>query len=135
MNTCAKSSFFVKQVKLICASILMLGASAVYAEPAAEAAAVIDDFLCNTRISDGNGGYLYFSTTEESHKVITDKGVRILTCHFDHTYELPNAIGAQGFLCGISSDSGLMVTSNSKLIVAPGGRATLLCKINGNSYY
>jgi hypothetical protein len=130
MKTCAKSSFFVKQVKLICASILMLGASAVYAEPAA----VIDDFFCQTELSDGNGGSLYFSTTNESHKVITDKGVRILTCHFDHTYVLTDAIGAQGFLCGISSDSGLKLTSNSKLLVAPGGRATLLCKINGDSY-
>jgi hypothetical protein len=122
MRKCTKSFVIVKQVKLICASILLLGASFAFADPAA----VIDDFSCSYRISDENGGWIYFSTTDQSHKVITDSGVRILTCHFDHDLDLPYAIGYQGFVCGISGK----LTSDSKFLATPGGQATLVCKFN-----
>ena len=131
MNTRTKSFAIVNQVKLLCASILILGASAAYSNPAA----VIDEFNCVSFFPDGNGGLDYtflISTTTEAHKVITDKGVNILSCHFDHEEDLPYAIGAQGFLCGIKVGEVLLVTSDSKMLAAPGGRATLVCKINGD---
>ena len=132
MNTRTKSFAIVNQVKLLCASILILGASAAYSNPAA----VIDEFKCSSFFPDGNGGLDYsflISTTTEAHKVITDKGVNILSCHFDHEEDLPYARGAQGFVCGIRNGEGfLLLTTDSKMLAAPGGRATLVCKINGD---
>ena len=125
MKKVTKSFVIVKQVKLICASILLLGASVAFAD----SAAVIDDFLCDIRVYDENGGYITFSTTDQSHKVITDSGVRILTCHFDHDLDLPYAIGDQEFLCGIKVDEVVELTSDSKFLATPGGQATLVCKI------
>ena len=124
MKTRTTTFAITKQVRLFCASILLLGASAVCADPAA----VIDDFGCGAWIPDYDGSHLGWVTTTESHKVITDKGVRILTCHFDHEFDLAYATGDQGFLCGISG----IPTSKSKMIATPGGKATLVCKINGN---
>lgn len=128
MKTCTKSFVIVKQIRLLCVSILMLGASVVYADPAA----IIDDFGCGTFVLDENGDTLgWVSTDTESHKVITGSGVAILTCHFDHAFDLPYATGSQGFLCGISTSSGVVVTSDTKNLATPGGRVTLVCKFNG----
>lgn len=134
MKTCTKPFAIVKQVRCLCASILILGASAVYANPAT----VIDEFTCGAYFPNETGGLtdIVLYTTTQRHKVITDKGVNVLSCHFDHDEELTFAIGAQGFLCGITDGSGIMlVTRNSMMLAAPGGRATLVCKINGDEIH
>ena len=123
MNTCTGSSAFPKQIKLLFASAFVFGASVVYADPAT----VIDGISCQTFFP---GAGVVFTPTE-GHKVITDKGVTVLTCHFDHTFDLEYAIGEQGFPCFISTPSGLIVTTDSQNIAAPGGSATLVCKVNG----
>jgi hypothetical protein len=123
MNTCTKSYTIAKQIKLLSASIFMLGASVAYADPAT----IIDGFFCQT-LFPGVGPV---TTVTEGHKVITDKGITVLTCHFDHPYDLDYAIGEQGFPCWISTPSGLIVTTDSQNIAAPGGRAALVCKVNG----
>ena len=123
----------MKRVKFICASVLMLVASAVYADPAA----VIDGDECRASIPDEIGGLFpgtVFAT--DSHKVITGKGVVILTCHFDHDKVLEQATAAQGFLCGISLEGEpYALTNDSKMFAAPGGKATMVCKINGDSIF
>jgi hypothetical protein len=97
----------------------------------AEPAVVVDDFGCggfvpNPDTEDGFPPLAFLSTTE-SHAVLTKSGVNILTCHFDHLVDLPYATGARGFLCGTVFG----VTDDTKMIATPGGKATLVCKING----
>ena len=110
--------------------MLVLFSASVYAE----SAAVIDDFECMGFVPDGAGGSLGNIYTTDSNKVLTKKGVRILTCHFDHRFQLQQATGAQGFLCGIFLEDGTEeLTSDTKLLATPGGRALLECRINGKS--
>jgi hypothetical protein len=90
----------------------------------ADPAAVIDEFGCGGFVPDDGTGLF----TTESHSVTTNSGVTILTCHFDHAVVLPHATGATGFLCGTF----LGVTDDTKMFASPGGRAILVCKINGD---
>ena len=115
----------MKLIKLFCVSTLMLFASAAFADPAA----VFDDFGCSGFVPDGAGGSLGGLFSVETHAVVTDKGVTILTCHFDHDILLEQANGARGFLCGTH----LGITEDTKMLATPGGRALLVCKINGGS--
>jgi len=110
-------------IKLLSVPVLMLVASAAFADPAA----VADDFGCVGFVPDGAGGSLGGLVTTESHSVVTGKGVTSVTCHFDHDVPLEQAYGAKGFLCGTYAG----VTSNTKMLATPGGRAVLICKING----
>ena len=119
-------------VCLIPVAILIFGTLASTAH--AERAVVIDDFGCSGFIPNGDsetglpalGGVF---TDTESHVVKTKSGVNILTCHFDHEIELAHATAGRGFLC--STVFG--VTDDTKMIATPGGRATLVCKINGKN--
>jgi hypothetical protein len=107
---------FSAGIVLICAG---LGCQVAQADPAV----VIDEFGCTGFVPD-NGTSLF---TTESHAVLTRSGVNILTCHFNHAVVLPHATGAQGFLCGTVFG----LTSDTKMLATPGGKATLVCKING----
>lgn len=118
----------MKFVTLFCVSVFLLATSTVYADPAV----VIDEFGCAAYVPDS--APLVLLTTNESHKVITSKDTRIITCHFNHELELTHAISDRGFVCGIKNEEGedLLLTEDSMMLVAPGGRATLVCKVQGN---
>lgn len=109
-------------IKLLGASVLMLVASAAFADPAA----VINDFDCGGFVPDETGASLGPVSTTQTHSVVTGSGVTSLTCHFDHEFDLPQAYGAQGFVCGTF----LGVTTDSMMLAAPGGKAVLVCKIH-----
>ena len=115
---------FLVGVFVICAG---LGSQDVQAEPAV----VVDDFGCGGFVpnSDTPSGFpaLAFLFTTESHANLTKSGVTILTCHFDHVVDLPHATGARGFLCGTV----FKLTTDTQMIATPGGKATLVCKVNG----
>ena len=117
-----------KSINLLGASVLMLAASTAIADPAA----VITEFGCNGFVPDENGGSMGGITTTKSHNVETGSGVVKLTCQFEHDFDLPQAYGAQGFPCGVPVDGGeegLEVTNDTMMLAAPGGQATLVCKI------
>jgi len=112
-------------IKLLNVPVLMLVASAAFADPAA----VADDFGCVGFVPDGAGGSLGGLDTNETHSVVTNNGVTSVTCHFDHDVDLPQAYGSQGFLCGTFAG----VTDDTKMLATPGGKAILVCKINGGT--
>ncbi len=111
-------------VVLVCGG---LGSQEVQAEPAV----VVDDFGCGVFVpnADTETGFPALANlfTTESHAVLTKSGVNILTCHFDHAVDLPHATAARGFLCGTF----LGLTDDTKMFASPGGKAILVCKING----
>lgn len=115
----------MKFTKLFCASLLTFSASSALADPAA----VIDDFSCIGFVPETDPQVFLVST--ESHKVITSKDSRLLSCHFDHDVELANPVAATGFLCGVflADGSDKVLTSDTKMLAAPGGRAMLTCKV------
>ena len=112
-------------IKFLSVPVLLLAASTAFAEPAT----VINDFGCGGFVPDVDGVTEDFISTTETHSVVTDKGVTILTCHFDHDIDLPMAYGATGFLCGTF----LGLTDDSKMLATPGGKAIMVCKINGGT--
>ena len=112
-------------VVLVCGG---LGSQDVQAEPAV----VIDDFGCggfvpNADTPTGLPALANLITFEQTHSVTTKSGVTILTCHFDHAVDLPHATAGRGFLCGTS----LGLTDDTQMFASPGGKAILVCKING----
>jgi hypothetical protein len=111
--------------KLLSVPVLMLVASAAFADPAA----VADDFGCFGFVPDGAGGSLGGLYTTETHSVVTHKGVTSVTCRFDHNFDLPQAYGTNGFVCGTFAG----VTNDTMMLATPGGKAILKCKINGGS--
>ena len=112
-------------IKLLSVPVLMLVASASFADPAA----VINDFSCTGFIPNEAGGSLGVVFTTATHSVVTDNGVTSLTCRFDHDFELPQAYGAKGFVCGTFAGT----TDDSMMLATPGGKAILKCKINGGT--
>ena len=96
-------------------------------------AVVVDDFGCGGFVPNGNTatGFpaLAFLGTTESHAVLTSSGNQILTCHFDHNVDLQSATQGRGFTCGTVFG----VTTNTRMVATPGGKATLVCKINGSN--
>jgi hypothetical protein len=112
-------------IKLLGASVLMLAASTAFADPAA----VINDFGCSGFVPDENGDVLEWITTEKSHSVETGSGISKMTCHFDHGVDLPQAYGAQGFVCGVFVDGIVTATTDSMMLATPGGQAVLVCKL------
>ena len=114
---------FLAGMVLICGGV---GSQVVQAEPAV----VVDEFGCGGFVpGDTPTGFpaLAFLFTTESRALLTKSGVSILTCHFDHAVVLPHATGSQGFLCGTVFG----LTNDTKMLATPGGKATLVCKING----
>ena len=111
----------MKRILKGCISVFALCSTMAMADPAA----VFDEFQCEGFIPDIDGNSLGPVFTTDSHKVITDKGVAKLSCHFDHDIELPYATGAQGFVCGISG----ILTTDTMMLATPGGQATLVCQI------
>ena len=110
-----------KSINLLGASILMLAASTAFADPAA----VITDFGCFGFVPDESGGNMGSLHTTKSHSVETGNGIVKMTCQFDHDFDLPQANGAQGFVCGMP---GGVATNDTMMLAAPGGQATLVCK-------
>ena len=108
---------------LLCVVPFMFGASLTHADPAA----VIDDFGCVGFVPDGGDGSLGTLVTEESHAVVTGSGVSIVTCQFDHDIPIDQAYGAKGFICGTFDG----LTTDTMMLATPGGKAVLVCKING----
>ena len=119
-------------VAVIAASLFFTGAlgSRAYAQDGP--AVVINDFGCSGFVPNGSTptGFpdLAWLFTTESHAVRSASGNQILTCHFDHQVDLDKATQGEGFLC--STAFGLTV--NTHMVATPGGKATLICKVNGS---
>lgn len=96
------------------------------------AAVVIDDSGCGGFVptADGGIGALIF-TPDGAHAVRTSSGNQILTCQFDipEGSEPATATMASGFLCGTYFG----LTTDTKMVASPGGKATLICKLNPSS--
>lgn len=94
------------------------------------AAAVIRDEGCTGFIptADGLPGPL-ITTTKGHHRVVTSSGVAMLSCHFDipRSEAPPRPRTAQGFKCRVDG----VWTNKTTMLVSPGGRGLLVCKING----
>ena len=94
------------------------------------AAEIVSGAECGGFVPDGNGGMASTLTTEKGHhRVVTKSGNIILSCQFDipDGQEPSQAISAQGFDC--TADGQL--TTDSKMLATPGGRAILVCKVKG----
>ncbi|MDQ3647525.1 MAG: hypothetical protein M3433_02870 [Actinomycetota bacterium] len=67
--------------------------------------------------------------TRESHATKTPSGNSVVVCHFDVPEGLaPNkAIVNEGFICNTPAGR----ANRSRVVVTPGGRATLTCHTNG----
>ena len=76
--------------------------------------------------SDGDMGP-WITTEKGHHRVITQAGVKILSCQFDIPEELvpSTTTSASGFECGVNGSS----TTDSQMLATPGGRAILICKV------
>ena len=114
----------MKRILLGCILVLIACSNVAFAEPAM----VFDSFGCVAAVPNEQGGFNPWNEvfTTESHKVITDKGVSKLTCHFDHDEMLLSARGERDFLCYISGE----IADESRLVATPGGKLTMVCKIN-----
>jgi hypothetical protein len=54
---------------------------------------------------------------------------------FNHDLDLEHAVGAKGFVCGISfPGSATLTTDDTLMFAAPGGRAVLMCKVKGDNW-
>ena len=80
--------------------------------------------------SDGGIGPL-ITTTKGAHRVVTSSGVGILSCQFKvpRSEAPPRLRTARGFTCTVDG----VPTNDTKMLLNPGGRALLVCKINGLS--
>lgn len=122
---------YLNKIIPVIGMVLILGGfniQAVQAEPAM----VIDDFGCGGFVPNGDteNGFpaLGFVSTTESHAVKSSSGNQILTCHFNHNVALEKATAGRGFLCGTAFG----ITDDTQMIATPGGKATLVCKVNGS---
>lgn len=127
MKMSVKSFVLVKQIKLLCASMLMLGASAVYADPAIFA----DTESCGFLDGNGNG----FSTTDiivvNANNIGDGVGNINLKCH---ATEVPNDTGdtvkydfySTGARC--FNIFFAVTTEDWKAVIDPEGNAVLSCK-------
>lgn len=94
------------------------------------AAAVIRDEGCTGFIPTADGGVGPLITTVKGHhRVVTSSGVAILSCHFDipRSEAPPRPRTAQEFNCRVDG----VWTRKTTMLVTPGGRGLLVCKING----
>jgi len=94
------------------------------------AATVTKDKGCMGFVPSSDGGMgPMIETTKGHHRVDTRSGVTVLSCQFDIPDSLTPAsvTKATGFDCG----AGGQVTTDSTMLATPGGRALLVCKING----
>ena len=125
-----------KIVSAIAGATLLAGSLAAPTVPLAaksdNAAEIVKDGGCFGFVPDGNGG----ATTglfnpEGAHAVSTKSGNVTLVCQFDipEGFEPAKAVKATGFLCGTYFG----LTNDSWVLATPGGKATLVCKIKGNS--
>lgn len=114
----------VKTFKLICASILMLGASVAFAEPAV----VITDFNCG--FLDGDG-YPFSTTDTQVTRAGSASGNAVLKCRAtgvpneDRTTVKYDAVST-GMPCFSSVLS--EITYDWKLVIDPEGDAVMTCK-------
>jgi hypothetical protein len=117
---------------------LLIGAGIVALTLAAQApiqaspAVTIDEFGCGGFVPTASGGFgSFLVTNEKTHSVVTSSGNTMLVCHFEIPagQEPSRATRAEGFFCGTF----LGVTTDSKMVATPGGRATLTCTIKANS--
>jgi hypothetical protein len=94
-------------------------------------ASVSEGFGCGGFVPDEDGNFPGdgFLGTNESHSVISKKGMKVtLQCHFDVPEELiPDSVRkASGFSCGTF----LGLTTDSRMLVTPGGDAVLTCRVS-----
>lgn len=115
-------------------AIAAFAAATIPAAPAmaqsANAAQIIKDGGCGGFVPTADGGFSAFIFTPDgAHAVKTSAGTQSLICQFDIPAGLEPASSthAEGFGCGTYFG----YTTDSKMIATPGGRATLICKING----
>lgn len=115
------------------ALIGLAGLTAIPVTPALadsdNAATVIHEGGCTLLAADSGLPNTLF--TEDSHAVVTNDGNTVLTCRFDipEGDEPGSAIVNEGFLCGTYAGA----TNDSRSVATPGGRAILVCRINGSS--
>jgi hypothetical protein len=97
------------------------------AQAADNRAAVIKEFACGLS-SEASGLPEFLFTENKTINVISPSGNTVLQCRFQFPLEwAPSHTEVfRGFLCGTF----LGVTSNSRSVVTPGGRAILTCIIN-----
>jgi len=107
----------------------ILPASAAFAE-SDNAAAVVKGETCTGFITTADGKVESLITTNKgAHRVVTSSGVAILSCQFRiPRSEAPSRVRtARGFRCTVDGEP----TTDTRMLVNPGGRALLVCKING----
>ncbi len=117
-----------KHFKVLMLPVILCVGAVAQADPAM----IIKDGICRGFVPNGEteSGFpaLEFLVGTDSHSVKSGKGNQKITCHFDHSTDLDHATGGQGFLCG--TNFGL--TTDSKMLATPGGRATLTCMVKAN---
>ena len=95
------------------------------------AATVTKDGACSGFVpdADGNPAFVLF-TPDGGHGVQTNGETQAIICQFDipDGQEPAKATHAEGFLC-VTYGTGF--TNDTKMVATPGGRATLVCNING----
>ena len=125
MKTRTKSFVTANQIKLLFTSILMLGASLAYAEPAL----VVTDFSCT--ILDGNGGFFTTNDTKVT-KANNPGGNAVLKCRAKGVpnstgetvkWNSENYYGSQCFSSVLGAN-----TDEWKIVVDPDGNAVMTCK-------
>lgn len=95
------------------------------------AATITKDFGCGGFVptEEGDPGTALF--TDRTVSAATSSGNVKLVCHFDipEGLEPASATHASGFLC----NTYLGLTTDSKMVATPGGKAVLTCEINGST--
>jgi len=113
-------------ISLVCAVMVLPSQLSAKSE---QAATIIKDGGCIGFIPTASGtmGTLIV-TADEARVVGTKEGVVSLVCHFDIPAGLEPVVAtrAEGFLCGTFFG----LTTESKMVATPGGRATLICMTN-----
>lgn len=90
------------------------------------------DFACGGFVPTEDGGFgPFLVSTLKTHSVVTSSENTSLICHFDipEGLEPETATHAEGFGCGTFMGG----TTDTKMVATPGGKAVLICKINGSS--
>lgn len=128
----AQSKKFVAAISVAAiAGSLFVPASPAFSQ-SENAASVAKDFQCVGFVPTESGGFGpgLFSTLK-THSVVTSSDNTSLICHFDipEGQEPDSATQASGFGCGTF----LGGTTDTKMVATPGGKAVLICKINGSA--
>ncbi len=118
------------------AAAALLSSGSAYASHlgGAEHATVINEFEPGCGLGTDASGLSEDLFTTDIIAVITPSGNSQLSCFFDIPFGVEPArpMVNDGFNCVVFVSGGVGITTDSRSIATPGGRAILTCKINGN---